>query len=157
MALSFAACKKEVDMTLIEKTMFENADIRHIEAGDAWQVTVVADSSTYVELAYSAYLEDYVSVIMENDSLKIGFRQKVYPQMGSIFKATVHTQHISGIEAHDATQMVFEGDLNDDGDITRIDLDGASVCYGLHLGGKDIYVNVSDASQFLDFNIPNPR
>ena len=53
----FVSCKKEVDMTLVQKTVLENADIRQIEIGDAWQVTLIADSNTFVELAYSAYLE----------------------------------------------------------------------------------------------------
>ena len=54
-ALCFTtSCKKEVDMTLKQKTVLENADIREIEVSDGWQVTIVADSCTYVELAYSA-------------------------------------------------------------------------------------------------------
>ena len=41
-ALCFVtSCKKEVDMTLMQKTVLENADIRQIEVSDAWQVTVV--------------------------------------------------------------------------------------------------------------------
>ena len=154
MALCFAtACNKNVDMTLVQKTLFENADIRQIEASDAWEVTVVADSSTFVELEYSAYLKDYIFAKMENDSLKIGFSQKVHPQIGSVFKATVHTLYVNSIEAHNASQMAFEGELGSSDDVVKIELDGASVCNGLQLSGKDVYVSVSDASQFLGFNI----
>ena len=50
-ALCFAtACKKDVDMTLVQKTVLENADIRQIRVSDAWEVSVVADSNTFVEL-----------------------------------------------------------------------------------------------------------
>jgi len=49
------SCKKEVDMTVMQKTLFENADIRQIEIGDAWQVTIVADTVTFVQVEYSAY------------------------------------------------------------------------------------------------------
>ena len=147
------SCKKEVDMTLVQKTVLENADIRQIEASDAWEVTVVADSSTFVELEYSAYLKDYIFAKMENDSLKIGFSQKVHPQIGSVFKATVHTLNINSIKAHNASQMAFEGDFGSSDDVIKIDLDGASVCNGLQVSGKDVYVSVSDASQFLSFNI----
>ena len=55
--LCFAtSCKKDVDMTLVQKTVLANVDIREIEIGDAWQVTVVYDSiNTFVDLEYSAY------------------------------------------------------------------------------------------------------
>ena len=50
-ALCFAtSCKKDVDMTLVQKTIFENTDIRQVEIEDAWLVTLVADSNTFVEL-----------------------------------------------------------------------------------------------------------
>ena len=153
-AFCFAtSCKKDVDMTLVQKTVFENADIRQIEVSDAWQVTVVADSVSFVELEYSAYLEESVSVKMENDSLKIGFGKTIYPQTGSVFKATVHTMYLSSIEVHDASQMTFEGELGSGDDVVKIDLDGASICNGLQFSGKDVYVSVSDASQLLGFNI----
>ena len=46
-AICFAtSCNKDVDMTLVQKTLFENADIRQIEVSDAWEVTVVADNNT---------------------------------------------------------------------------------------------------------------
>jgi hypothetical protein len=79
-ALCFASsCKKEVDMTLMQKTVLENADIRAVEVGDAWQVTVVADSSTYVELEFSAYLEPYLKTKMNGNQLEIGFAAMCVP------------------------------------------------------------------------------
>ena len=35
-ALFATSCKKDVDMTLIQKTVLENSDIRQIEVSDAW-------------------------------------------------------------------------------------------------------------------------
>jgi Protein of unknown function (DUF2807). len=125
-ALCFAtACKKEVDMTLIQKTVLENADIRQIEVGDAWQVTVVADSSTFVELEYSAYLEPYMKTKMEGTQLEIGFTSKVYPVMGSVYKAKVHTAHFNRVEAKDATILNFEGSFYSDDDSLNIVLNDA--------------------------------
>ena len=45
-----SSCKKDLDMTLKQKTQFENADLRQIEVGDAWELHLVADTVTYVEV-----------------------------------------------------------------------------------------------------------
>ena len=153
-ALCFAtACKKEVDMTLIQKTVLENADIRQIEVGDAWQVTVVADSSTFVELEYSAYLEPYMKTKMEGTQLEIGFTGKVYPVMGSVYKAKVHTAHFNRVEAKDATILNFEGSFYSDDDSLNIVLNDASLCNGLDISGKYNKVSLNDASKFLGFHL----
>lgn len=153
-ALCFAtACKKEVDMTLIQKTVLENADIRQIEVGDAWQVTVVADSSTFVELEYSAYLEPYMKTKMEGTQLEIGFTGKVYPVMGSVYKAKVHTAHFNRVEAKDATILNFEGSFYSDDDSLNIVLNDASLCNGLDISGKYNKVSLNDASKFVGFHL----
>ena len=153
-ALCFAtACKKEVDMTLIQKTVLENADIRQIEVGDAWQVTVVADSSTFVELEYSAYLEPYLKTKMEGTQLEIGFTGKVYPVMGSVYKAKVHTAHFNRVEAKDATILNFEGSFYSDDDSLNIVLNDASLCNGLDISGKYNKVSLNDASKFVGFHL----
>ena len=153
-ALCFAtACKKEVDMTLIQKTVLENADIRQIEVGDAWQVTVVADSSTFVELEYSAYLEPYMKTKMEGTQLEIGFTSKVYPVMGSVYKAKVHTAHFNRVEAKDATILNFEGSFYSDDDSLNIVLHDASLCNGLDISGKYNKVSLNDASKFVGFHL----
>lgn len=153
-ALCFAtACKKEVDMTLIQKTVLENADIRQIEVGDAWQVTVVADSSTFVELEYSAYLEPYLKTKMEGTQLEIGFTSKVYPVMGSVYKAKVHTAHFNRVEAKDATILNFEGSFYSDDDSLNIVLNDASLCNGLDISGKYNKVSLNDASKFVGFHL----
>ncbi len=153
-ALCFAtACKKKVDMTLIQKTVLENADIRQIEVGDAWQVTVVADSSTFVELEYSAYLEPYLKTKMEGTQLEIGFTGKVYPVMGSVYKAKVHTAHFNRVEAKDATILNFEGSFYSDDDSLNIVLNDASLCNGLDISGKYNKVSLNDASKFVGFHL----
>ena len=153
-ALCFAtSCKKEVDMSLIQKTLFENTDIRQIEASDAWQVNVVADSNTYVELEYSAYLEPMLNVKIEGTELEIGFTGKVYPVINSVFRATVHTDKIERIEADDAAQLVFSGHFPATSDTLTIELDNASLCSGLRTDGKYTKISIDDASKFVDFQI----
>ena len=103
------ACQKEADMTVIQKTLFENADIREIEVNDGWQVTVVADSCTYVELAYSAYLEPYVKAKINDTHLELGFMLKTFPAINSEFRATVHLRQLEKIDAKTASKVTFTG------------------------------------------------
>ena len=149
----FVSCKKEVDMTLMQKNVLQNADIRQIEVSDAWDVTVVADSNTYVELEYSAYLETYLKATMEGSKLEIGFTGSVYPAINSVYRATIHTNRIEKIELEDAVQMKFVGHFSATNDTLYVDLEDASVCSGLDYSGHVCEISVEDASQFLDFQL----
>lgn len=152
-AFSFASCKKDVDMTLVQKTVLENADIRQIKAFDAWEVTIVADSNTYVELEYSAYLESKVNVKMQGTQLEIGFTGSTYPVFNSVFRAVVHTNTIESIEAEDAAELYFVGHFSATSDTLYVDLEDASVCSGLDYSGHIIAISIADDSDFLDFHL----
>ena len=155
-ALGFAtSCKKEVDMTLVQKTVLENADIRQIEVSDAWEVTVVADSRTFVELEYSAYLEEGVSAIMEGTQLEIGFTSNVYPVINSVFRATVHTTQLEKLEADDASTVQCSGDFT--GHNLEVELSDASNCNGLVFSGESCHINVEDASLLTGFHFVGSR
>ena len=144
-ALCFAAsCKKDLDMTLKQKTQFENADLRQIEVGDAWELRLVADTVTYVEVDYSAYLEPYLKLRMEGTNLEVGFTTKVYPTHNSVFRATVHTPHLDKLEAQDAAQVRCEGILQ--GHETEVSLTDASRCNGLGIEGESCLIKLDDAS-----------
>lgn len=149
------SCHKAVDMTLMQKTLFENADIRQIEASDAWQVKVVYDTvDTFVEVEYSAYLENCLNIKMEDDKLHIGFMSKVYAEPGSVFTATVHTAKMESIEAHDASCVKFEGGhFTATSDTLFVDLTDASVCTGLEYSGHNCKITVEEVSHFLDFQL----
>lgn len=152
--LCFAtSCKKEVDMTFTQKTVLENADVRQIEVSDAWQVTIVADSSTYVELEYSAYLEQVLAVKMEGTKLEVGFTGNVHPVINSVFRAKVHTNKIERIEADDAAQLNFVGQYSATSDTLYVELDDASICSSLNYSGHVCEISIENASQFLDFNL----
>jgi len=149
-ALCFAtSCKKEVDKTLIQKTVFENADIREIEVSDGWQVTVVADSCTYVELVYSAYLEPYVKAKMNDTHLELGFMLKTYPGINSEFRATVHLRQIEKIDAKNASKVTFTGSYY--GERLYVNLSGASTCNALTYTGEKCEIVMDAASKLLDF------
>lgn len=140
-------------MTLRQKTVLENADIREIEVSDAWQVAVVADSNTYVELEFSAYLEPYLKTKMDGNQLEIGFTGNVRPVINSEFRATIHTNKIEKIEAEDASKLSFTGQFTATSDSLLVHLEDASVCTGLNYSGHECKVAIEDASQFLGFNL----
>lgn len=136
-------------MTLVQKTVLENADIRQIEVCDAWQVTVVADSHSYVELTYSAYLEPGLDVKMEGTKLEIGFMGNVYPVINSIFRATVHTTELEKLEAGNASQVQCSGQFT--GQTIEVDLNDASNCNGLVFAGENCIIKLEDASLLTGF------
>ena len=140
-------------MTLVQKTMLENADIRQIKASDAWEVTVMADSTTFVEVEYSAYLENKVNVKMQGTQLELGFTGSTYPVINSVYRAIVHTKTIERIEVDDASEMNFVGHFSATSDTLYIDMEDASVCSGLDYLGHAIAIDIDDASDFLDFQL----
>jgi hypothetical protein len=140
-------------MTLVQKTVLENADIRQITASDAWEVSVVADSSTFVELEYSAYLENKVNVKLQGTRLEIGFLGSTYPVLNSVFRAIVHTKTIENIKVEEAAQVSFAGHFSATSDTLFVDLDDASICSGLNYSGHVIEIAVKNASDFFDFQL----
>ena len=147
--LCFVTSCRKVDMTLVQKTVFENANITQIKASDEWRVNVVADTITYVELDYSAYLEESLRVQMEGNELQIGFRDYTHPVIGSAYRATVHVAQIEKIEADDAAKVQCDGEFT--GDYLLIKLSDAAHCTGLVFMGNLCDIKMEDASMFTGF------
>lgn len=144
-ALCFAtSCKKDVDMTLLQKTALENVDIREIEVSDAWKVKVVADSNSYVVLEYSSYLENNLKAKMEGTKLEIGFAGSVYPAINSVYRAIVHTPQIEKLDADEASKIQFIGEFT--GHQLEIELSDASQCNGPVFTGQSCKLKMEDAS-----------
>lgn len=150
----FTSCKKEANMTLMQKTVFENANIHRINVNNGWEVTFVYDSlKSFVELEYSAYLEDYVSVREDNEWLLIGFNSKINTLSGSVFKATVHIsqKEVLYIMADNASVITMEGPFELE-DTMDIDLRNASVCNGFEVTSQLCGINLTDGSQIYGVN-----
>ncbi len=150
----FTSCKKEADMTLVQKTVFENADIHRINVNNGWEVTFVYDSlKSFVELEYSAYLEDYVSVREDNEWLLIGFNSKINTLSGSVFRATVHISQKEAlyIMADNASVITMEGPFELE-DTMDIDLRNTSVCNGFEVTSQLCGINLTDGSQIYGVN-----
>ena len=152
--LCFAtSCKKEVDMTLVQKTVYENNDISMFHVDNGWNVTFIYDSlNSYVELDYSAYLENYISVRDANNWLNIGFTGKVYPETGSVFKAKVHTserEHLY-IMANNASVITMEGLFKLEN--MNFDLFNASICNSFEVTSQSCGIELTYGSQLYGVN-----
>ena len=141
-------------MTLMQKTVLQNADIHQIEVSDAWDVTVVADSNTYVELEYSAYLETYLNATMEGTKLEIGFTGSVHPAINSVYRAILHTNKMERIKAENASSINFTGVF--EGTQLTVELSDASICSGPVFTGQYCEIEIDDASKLLDFHFDGP-
>lgn len=153
-------------MTVMQKTMFENATISQIEVDDGWNVTVIADSSTFVVVEHSAYLENYLKINMEGTKLHVGFTGKVYAEIGSVYRVTVHTDKLEKLTSEDESNLQFDGvfsgqdltiKLSDvshcfglvfSGDHCEIEMEGISILGGFQFVGSTCKAVLGDASQF---------
>lgn len=139
-------------MTLVQKTVLENNTLSLIHVNHGWEVDIVYDSlNSFVELEYSAYLEDFILVREINDWLEIGFSQKVYPLAGSVYKATVHTmekEHLN-ISAENECIIALKGPfvLTEGIDL---DLHNASACSEFTIDAPSCSILVSEDSQLLN-------
>ena len=148
--LVFAGCReKELDMTLVQKTVYEDATITAFTAQDAWNVTVVQDERTYVELEYSAFLEEYLKIKMETHELNIGFYRYLYLPANTVMNATVHTPSVEKLQFSDATRAVLEGVFSETN--LTIELSDAATCKGGRFTGK-ADLDLSDAAKMVDFD-----
>ena len=154
----FTSCKKDPDMTLVQKTVYENNDLSLFHVDDGWEVTFVYDSlKSFVELEYSAYLEEYVHVWDTNGWLSIEFNKPVYKPAGTVFKAEVHTseREYLYIKANNASIINMEG-LFELEDIT-FELLNASICNSFEVTSQSCGIELTYGSQLygVDFHGTN--
>lgn len=148
------SCKKEADMTLVQKTVLENVDIWRVNVNHGWEATVVYDSQkSFVELEYSAYLEDYVSVGESDEWLSIGFTSKINALSGSVYKATVHIsrQDALCLRADNASVITLEGPFELE-ETMDIELHNGSVCNGFAVSSHSCSIHLDYDSQLLGVN-----
>lgn len=146
--IALTSCRdKDLDMTLLEKTLFENAEINEITASDAWCITVIQDENTFVELEYSAFLEDYLKLQLEGSSLSIGFTRHLFFPSNTVMNATVHTPMVRKLSFSDAVFAALDN-LQLETDLV-LELEDASSCRGGHFKG-DADLKLTDASKCVE-------
>lgn len=149
--IAFTACKKteEYDMTVKNKTLYENATMNEITAEDAWCVKVLYDTISYVDLEYSAFLEEYLQVTVEGTSLHIGLNKSFSLPGNTVMNATVHTPEVHKIHFSEAVAAAIEGRFPETA--LTLELDGASTCRGGNFfGSADL--KLSGASKCVEFS-----
>ncbi len=161
----FSACNKdkEPDMTVLNKTLYENAVMNEISAEDAWCVKITQDTVSYVELEYSAFLEAYLKVTLDGTSLHIGLNQSISMPNNTVMNATVHTLEVHKVHFSDAVTAAMDGVYSrtpftlvlEDASTCRgghfyetadLKLSGASKCVEFYFEGTNCKAEVEDAS-----------
>lgn len=163
--MAFTACKKdkEPDMTVMNKTLYENAVMNEITAKDAWCVNIIQDTVSYVELEYSAFLEEYLKVTLEGTSLHISLSNSINMPNNTVLYAAVHTPEVHKVHFAGAVTAAMNGVLSrtsfnlvlEDASTCRggqfygtadLKLSGASKCVEFGFDGTTCKVEVEDAS-----------
>ena len=90
--LLMAGCRdKDLDMTVLNKSLFDGADFTEIVLNDSWNVTIVQDDEkTGIDLEYSAFLEDYLDVKQEKKNLSIAFTHRLNLPYNTVMNAVIH-------------------------------------------------------------------
>lgn len=148
--LVFTGCREEeLDMTLTQKTLFENAVFDAFELKNAWNVTIIQDDQiSGLELEYSSYLEEYLDVTLDGSTLKIGLNKQFHIPYNTVMNAVVHVKDLRELNAKSATEVTLDGAFT--GTHLKLDLNGASVFRnGSFTGNADI--TLDGASQIADF------
>lgn len=148
--MALTACRdKELDMTVLNKSLYADADFTEINLSGAWEVNIIQDDqNSGVELEYSAFLEDYLQVKLTGNVLNIGFTHNLNLPYNTVNKAVVHTKTMDKLIASEAVKVVLNGDFS--GETLEIQLDGASICRGGSFTG-DANIHLEDVSQVVDF------
>ena len=159
--LSFASCKKDLDMTVLQKTVLEDSDFTCIKAERSWQIEIVQDEKCFVELEYSAYLEPHLKCkVTENqipligNVLEIGFTASGNLASGSVNKAIVHVVDLESLELTSACNADINGSFSKR---FLAVLDESSVCVGgnflssvnVELKGASSMKNLSGEGSFV--------
>ena len=150
--MSLAGCRdKDLDMTLVQKNLYEGATIHEITASDAWDIRVIQDENTFVELEYSAFLEDYLKIQQEGISFQIGFNRSLYNlPNNTVMQATIHTPTVHKLSFSDAVFAALDN-LNLETGLV-LELEDAASCRGGHFKG-DAIIKLSDASTCAELYI----
>ena len=166
-----ASCKKDLDMTVLQKTVLEDSDFTCIKANRAWQIEIVQDEKCFVELEYSAYLEPHLKcevtenqIPMLGNVLEIGFTASGNLASGSVNKAKVHVVDLESLELTGACNVDVNGSFSkrflavlDEGSVcvggnflssVNVELKGASSMKGLS-GEGPFAIVLEDDSHFV--------
>lgn len=149
LSLTLASCNKDLDMTVLNKTLFEDVAFGAIAVEDAWEVTVIQDSlKRGVKIEYSAFLEEYLKVKQEGNELTIGFTNRLNIPSATVFRAMVYVPTLQSITLTEAAQLTLEGKFF--AEQFHVTVDQASVIRGGTFIGQDAEIVLDNASTWVD-------
>ena len=143
-----SSCKEDLDMNLVQKTLFEDSALNAIDADGPWEITVQQDERCFVELEYSAFMESYFVVNCEGNELDLKITTSSSLPYGTECRAIVHLNTLRKIELSRACVMRLEGAFTG---LEEVDLETASKCIGGSFTGNELEMELTDASELLDF------
>lgn len=146
--LSLASCKKDLDMTVLQKTILEDSDFTCIKAERSWQIEIVQDEKCFIELEYSAYLEPHLKCAVTDGVLGIGFTASGNLASGSVNKAKVHVVDLESLELTSACNANINGSFSKR---FLAVLDESSVCVGGNFLSS-VNVELKGASSMKDLS-----
>ncbi len=149
-----SSCKKDLDMTLLKSTLLSGTAFSSIQASEAFEITVVKDENSFVEMECSAYLNDYIICKVENGCLTLSVNKVGSLPTGTEYRAIVHTPTLHSISLTEASRMTIIGDFED---FTSAEIDEASICSGGVFSGDAVVVSLTEASQLVDFTFDGQR
>lgn len=143
-----ASCKKDLDMTLLKSTLLSGMDFSSIRASEAFEIKVVKDENSFVEMECSAYLNEYIICKVENGCLDLSVNKVGNLPVGTVYRAVVHTPTLHSIMLTEASKMYLIGDFED---FESAEINEASVCSGGVFSGNMVQVSLNETSQLVDF------
>lgn len=146
--LLLASCKEELDMSLVQKTLYEGADFDEVTVDDAWQVTILqSNGKTGVTLEYSAFLEPYLRARQEGTKFELGFTRLLNLPSNTVMNATLYVPSLKKLSLNDASRVTLEGDF--EAPSIEVTLDDAAMLRGGRLAG-DLHLELDNASTVVD-------
>ena len=153
--LLFAGCReRQLDMTLVQGTAYQEYPIHAISASDVWNLTIVQDDGpSYIELEYSAFVEEYMHIHYDQDSFY--FYLGLHPHLpnNTVLNATIHTDCLRSLILKDAAFAAVEGDFHSPS--FMMELEDAASCRGGRFFG-DAEIELSDASEWVECSFEGP-
>lgn len=144
------SCEKEPDMTLVSKTLYEDRAIKVIDAEQYWLLTIITDSTKRgIHVEYSAYLDEYLDISLDNGLLKLGFKSMPIMSSSTRFHATVYVSDLNRLSLSDKVIADFSEDPINTTDMELI-LKNESVCRSPHFTGSSCKIKLSNASELLN-------
>ncbi|MDL2257243.1 DUF2807 domain-containing protein [Bacteroidales bacterium OttesenSCG-928-I14] len=140
--ISLVGCEK--DRTILKEDITIPQDIKGIVVGGSWDVVVVQDEKSSASIEYSAFLEDDILAVVEEDGyLYLGMKNTVGVRRKDAV-AYVNAPTIELIKLSGASDADFTGKFYNEN--CTIDISGSSDMEGFYFTGYSLEIEIGGAS-----------